>query len=89
MRSNSTVFLYVISIFSKLHKLSHTVTLIGLREVANPKANCKSKISEDEIKGSVYLSGYLGQSGKFCSRLGIPSSSTAQGGGVTLRMNQR
>jgi len=70
---------------------SHTVTLVGLHEVANPKANCKSKIGEDEIKalGSVHLSGYLGQSGKFCSRLGIPSSSTAQGGGVTLRMNQR
>lgn len=39
--------------------------------------------------GSVYLSGYLGQSGKFCSRLGIPSSSTAQGGGVPLKMNRR
>lgn len=65
---------------------------MGLREVANPKANRKSKIcEEDDINalGSVCLSGYLGQSGKFCTRLGIPSSSTAQRGGVTLKMNWR
>lgn len=63
-----------------------------MHEVANPKATRKNKIGEEnEIKalGSVCLSGYLGQSGKFCTRLGIPSSSTAQGGGVTLKMNRR
>lgn len=63
-----------------------------MREVANPKATRKNKIGEEnEIKalGSVCLSGYLGQSGKFCTLLGIPSSSTAQGGGVTLKMNRR
>lgn len=39
--------------------------------------------------GSVYLCEYLGQSGKFCAWLGVPSSSTARGGGVMLKMNWR
>lgn len=44
----------------------------------------KSRIGEEDAiraVGSVYLREYLGQSGEFCSRLGFPSSSWAQGGG--------
>ncbi len=97
VRSNSTVFLgeWFLSLFYFIfltQAFTYRRSDWTTREVANPKANCKSKIGEEDgIKalGSVCLSGYLGQSGKFCIRLGISSSSSAQGGGVTLKMNQR